>query len=110
MAAALQAGTFLRPAPGSIGRFALEIAEEPVVQTGKPCALRVRTWALDNNDVPHKGRHDDSAHHVQVLPLPNGRLLELGSTAFCLRVFEPMPQPATRRPAAIKASQPDLFT
>ena len=110
MAAALQAGAFLRPAPGSIGRFALEIAEAPVAQLGKPCALHVRTWALDDDDVPHKGRHDDSTHRVQVLPLPNGKLLELGGTAFCLRVFELMPRPATRRPDIARASQADLFT
>lgn len=109
MAAALQAGAFLRPAPGSIGRFALEIAETQVVQTGKPCALHVRTWAIDDNDALHKGRHDDSAHRVQVLPLPNGKLLELG-TAFYLRVFELMPRPATRHTSTIQARQPDLFT
>ena len=110
MAAALQAGAFMRPAPGSIGRFALEIAEAAVAQPGKPCALHVRTWALDDDDVPHKGRHDDSTHRVQVLPLPNGKLLELGSTAFCLRVFELMPRPATRHTSTIQARQPDLFT
>lgn len=110
MAAALQAGAFLRPAPGSIGRFALEITEAPEVKTGKPCALRVRTWALDDDDALHKGRHDDSTHRVQVLPLPNGKLLELGNMAFCPRVFELMPRPTTRRPDIARASQADLFT